>query len=303
MKMLHAHSHGAKSHRSGLDRIRPIHLRVRRDRLTAERGSTLALAAAAMVLLLGMGALAIDVVTLYVARTEAQRAADAAAIAGATVFVNSGCTGSGSCSDFQDQARNQVKAVGDQNEVFGQLANVADADITFPPSPDANDPLLQVIVHRNVPTLLAGALRRLAGGTASHLAVAATATAEAFNPSLPGPTAIVPPFADTGLKPWIFPNSAPGKPMINAGVVDPTVIGQPILASRGRGHKHGRHRSIYRYQTLDLGGDYADNITGSNSTPVICNDPNGLPSLLPAVNPTDRECRQSSDSLSRTRRH
>ena len=42
--------------------------------------------------LLAMAALAVDVVTLYVARSEMQRAADAAALAGAKAFVDSGVT-------------------------------------------------------------------------------------------------------------------------------------------------------------------------------------------------------------------
>ena len=45
-----------------------------------------------MVSLLAMAALAIDVVTLYVARTEVQRAADAAALAGAKALADSGVT-------------------------------------------------------------------------------------------------------------------------------------------------------------------------------------------------------------------
>src|SRR5256885_12073740 len=96
-----------------------------------ERGSTLLLAAFALLILLAMGALAIDVATLYVARTEAQRAADAAALAGANAFATSGCTNAGTCDTFQSQARTQAKAVGDSNDVFGQAANIADADVTF----------------------------------------------------------------------------------------------------------------------------------------------------------------------------
>src|SRR5882672_9874435 len=57
-----------------------------------ERGQTIVLVAIALVSLLGMAALAIDVTTLYVARTEMQRAADAAALAGAKAFVDSGIT-------------------------------------------------------------------------------------------------------------------------------------------------------------------------------------------------------------------
>src|ERR1700736_6315370 len=57
-----------------------------------ERGQTIILVAVALVSLLAMAALAIDVTTLYVARGEMQRAADAAARAGAKAFVVSGFT-------------------------------------------------------------------------------------------------------------------------------------------------------------------------------------------------------------------
>src|SRR5450432_4594695 len=57
-----------------------------------ERGQTIILVAVALVALLSMAALAVDVVTLYVARSEAQRAANAAAIAGAKMFTTSGFT-------------------------------------------------------------------------------------------------------------------------------------------------------------------------------------------------------------------
>ena len=51
-----------------------------------ESGSTLYIVVVAMVGMLGMSALAIDMVSFYLGRAEAQRAADAAALAGATVF-------------------------------------------------------------------------------------------------------------------------------------------------------------------------------------------------------------------------
>src|SRR5258707_13661923 len=57
-----------------------------------EGGQTIVLVAVALVSLLGMAALAIDVSTLYVAKGEMQRAADAAALAGAKAFVDSGIT-------------------------------------------------------------------------------------------------------------------------------------------------------------------------------------------------------------------
>src|SRR5271156_543161 len=69
---------------------------MRRDILSGrrhdERGQTIILVAISLVSLLAMAALAIDVVTLYSARSEIQRAADAAALAGAKALADSGIT-------------------------------------------------------------------------------------------------------------------------------------------------------------------------------------------------------------------
>ena len=61
-----------------------------------ERGITIVLVAFSLLSLLGMAALAIDVSTLYMAHGEAQRAADAAALAGARMFAFSGYTSASS---------------------------------------------------------------------------------------------------------------------------------------------------------------------------------------------------------------
>ena len=57
-----------------------------------ERGQTIILVAIGLVSLLAMAALAIDVVTLYAARSETQRAADAAALVAAKAIADSGFT-------------------------------------------------------------------------------------------------------------------------------------------------------------------------------------------------------------------
>ena len=59
-----------------------------------ERGATLVLIALSMVAMLGFLALAVDVGMLYSSRAEAQRAADAAALAGASALVDYTLTGS-----------------------------------------------------------------------------------------------------------------------------------------------------------------------------------------------------------------
>ena len=58
-----------------------------------ERGVTMALVAITMVAIISMAALSIDIGTLYEAKAEAQRAADAAALTAARVISISGITG------------------------------------------------------------------------------------------------------------------------------------------------------------------------------------------------------------------
>jgi uncharacterized membrane protein len=57
-----------------------------------ERGQTILIVAVSLVSLLAMAALAIDIVTLYVARSEIQRAADVAALVGAKAVADSSIT-------------------------------------------------------------------------------------------------------------------------------------------------------------------------------------------------------------------
>ena len=56
--------------------------------LKDERGAVLILVAGTMVVLLGFAALAVDVGFLMSARTEAQRTADAMALAAASAFID-----------------------------------------------------------------------------------------------------------------------------------------------------------------------------------------------------------------------
>jgi hypothetical protein len=86
-----------------------------------QRGQTIALVAVAILGFLAMAALAIDLTTLYVAHGEIQRAADAAALAGAKAFVDSGVTTSPSNTSLQTLAQTMATdfatAVVSQNHV------------------------------------------------------------------------------------------------------------------------------------------------------------------------------------------
>src|SRR5437764_14162655 len=96
-----------------------------------ERGLTLLLVAICLLVIVSMAALAIDVVSLYVARTEAQRAADAAAMAAAKVIADTGFT-SGLALTTTDvcgtgtsgAANQQAIAAAAQNLIAGQAASV-----------------------------------------------------------------------------------------------------------------------------------------------------------------------------------
>jgi hypothetical protein len=158
----------------------------RRNKQSGERGVSIVLVALSLVAILAAASLAIDLGLLYVARSEAQRAADAAALAGASAFVNSGCTSmNGGCVAGGTQetlARQQAETVGAQDSVMGQAANIEDSDINFN-YPTPMEPQISVTVQRSVargnaiPLLFA----RMFGVTLGS--VSATATAEAFDPS------------------------------------------------------------------------------------------------------------------------
>jgi hypothetical protein len=210
-----------------------------------ESGSTLYIIVVAIVGLLGMSALAIDMVSFYLGRAEAQRAADAAALAGASVFVNSGCTtGTGGCVSGGPQeapATQQAIDVGNQNLVAGQAANVQAGDVSFSyPSPQ--EPQITVTVQRTsargnaMPTFFAKIF-----GVAT-VDVTASAKAEAFNSS--GSNV---PVGVSCLRPFLVPNcdpahAAPANPscaggggqffdasgnIVHPGAYPAGIIGQP----------------------------------------------------------------------------
>jgi hypothetical protein len=164
-----------------------------------ETGSVLVIVAFSMVVLLAASALAIDMANLYMARAQAQRAADAAALAGAQDFIISGCT-TGGCSAGGVQetlARPQAVAAGAQNYIAGQAASIQAGDITFSyPTPE--EPQITVTAKAAVSTFFAKVF-----GIQS-VNVSATATAEAYNPS--GGNA---PVAAACLKPFLVPNCDP----------------------------------------------------------------------------------------------
>jgi Flp pilus assembly protein TadG len=214
----------------------------------SEKGSALVIVATSMVGLLAVCAFAIDLANFYMARAEAQRTADAAALAGATIFVNTGCTTTGCTSGGAQEAlaRQQAEAVGNQNYIAGQSANIQDGDVTFS-YPTPQEPQITVTAGRSVPTFFA----KIFGISSSN--VSATATAEAYNPS-GGNT----PVGAACLKPFLVPNCDP----INATPTNSVCVGE----SKGKGKGGGTTSMGYFFDpstgAIEHPGTYPNGIIG-----------------------------------------
>src|SRR5689334_23345726 len=178
-----------------------------------ERGVTILVVGLTLFALIAMATLAIDVASLYVARNEAQRAADAAALAGAKMFVTSSFTsrpgswssrsalcangGAGSSAAVNQQA---ALAAG-VNLIAGQPAVISNINCNFDDSdasPNTNPRVTVTVQTATAPIFFARIF-----GVGSGL-IKATATAEAYNMS--GQEI---PVQLTGVKPWLIPNCNP----------------------------------------------------------------------------------------------
>jgi Flp pilus assembly protein TadG len=198
----------------------------------------MALVAVSMFSIIAIAALSIDIGTLYEASAEAQRSADAAALAAARVLSLSGITGdpansSGEWATACAAAATVAQAVASQDTVGGAVP--ANVNVTFIAGDGQSDcgygggagaasfgvnPTVTVHVQQtNLPTYFA----RIWGRTGNS--ASATATAEVFNPSetaaLYGTTTPVQPRC---VKPLVVPNRDPLHPGgCNGGGCNPFV--------------------------------------------------------------------------------
>lgn len=225
-----------------------------------------------MVAIMAMAALSIDVVTLYLANAEAQRSADAAALAGARMLSITGITGDpdnsgGHWTQACFFATQVAIAVAEQNSVGGAPLTSGQVVVTFPNNSDINtctgstpaafgvNPFVTVKVQRaNLPTFFS----RIWGQTG--VSVSGSATAEVFNSSNSGsatngpPTGIVTPVQPRCVKPWIVPNRDPGN-LPNKFVADANgAIVQPGIRLNGAGPG-------VIGETFELIPDCSDNVT------------------------------------------
>jgi hypothetical protein len=188
------------------------------------------LVAVVMLFVVGaMAALSIDVVTLYTARSEAQLAADGAALAGARVLANSGMTSdpAGALTASAEALAIAVATqVAQQNLVGGRNLKAAEVVVSFA-GPTTN-PLVTVRVQRtDLPTFFA----RIWGK--QQITVAASATTEAYNPSGASALGVTTPVAPTCVKPWLLPNIDPSNPpnpifvTTTGAITNPALLGWP----------------------------------------------------------------------------
>lgn len=199
-----------------------------------ERGVTIALVAAAMVGIISMAALSIDVGTLYEAKAQAQRAADAGALTAARIISTSGitgdpnntasswqptCGGAGSTASLAAISITQAQS----NFVAGSAIPAAQVLVTYgagsagassPTCVGITDfginPIVSVHVKQtNLPIFFARVFS-LVGGNFSSTSVSATAVAEVYNPSGSGALASgMVPVQPRCVKPWVVSNIDP----------------------------------------------------------------------------------------------
>jgi hypothetical protein len=184
--------------------------RMRRSR-RGERGVSFLLVVAGIFSILAMAALAVDVATLYAANSDAQKAADAAALAGAKIFVTSSSTSGGSVdpndvcttgASTSPMANAAANAVAQANTVAGATAQITHITCTGTTGTPAPNPRITVTVGRSdLPLFFA----RIFGTRVAS--VSASATAEAYNNSSAANTTKI----QTGsVKPWFVENCQPG---------------------------------------------------------------------------------------------
>jgi hypothetical protein len=252
--------------------------RLASHRRSGERGQTIILVAVSLVSLLGMAALAIDVVTLYVARSEMQRAADAAALAGAKAFVDSGVTSLATTDPnyaavqgmAQTMAASVIRDILPQNRISGkpplQAAGSPAFDLTRPGNPQVTVTLQRT----DLPTFFS----RIWG---SRLAtVSATAIAEAYNASgSQASTGTYVPVTPKCVKPLLVINQDPKT--LNA-LIDP-ITGLPATGVVGE------QITLYPACTGTGGVGTCTAITPTNPPQANVPNPGDLPYLAAEVNP------------------
>jgi Flp pilus assembly protein TadG len=152
-----------------------------------EKGYTLVIIAAVLVVFLGFTALSVDIGVLYSARASAQRAADAAALAGAFVFITRADLNATTTPTQTEVIKEQAIQTAATNKMLGAPITITVGDVTV----DIPNRRVTVQVTQSQPTLFA----RILGENSANIHV--TAIAEAASSGT----------GDRCPKPWFIPNT------------------------------------------------------------------------------------------------
>ena len=240
---------------------------------SGERGFTMALVTVALVAIIAMAALSIDIGTLYQAKDEAQRAADAAALTAARMISISGITGDPAnisnswqqvCGGTTSPATLAAVNVAQQNLISGVAPTSGNVTVKYGggsagatttnctgagTSFGVNPVVAVTVTSGKLPVFFARVFRLFPNGNFSNTTTSATATAEVFNSSNSGSVAAsMIPVNPRCVKPLIIPNTDPttGNPFVstatgainNSGLYPGGVIGEPFVMAadchRGR---------------------------------------------------------------------
>ncbi len=296
-----------------------------------QRGFTMALVTVALVAIIGMAALSIDIGTLYQAKAEAQRAADAGALAAAQVISMSGITGdptlgatdgnwnaicggatspaSVAAIDVAQSPLNTISGVAANTVTVNYGAGSAAATNTSCAGVGAafgvNPTVSVVVTSGNLPIFFARVFSLIPGVSYSGTGVSATASAEVFNPSnsssVVGSTVAVQPRC---VKPWVVPNQDPGNgarnfvnattgTITNTGISPAGVIGETFNLVVDCGMSGGRRRG--RACTLTDNPPIADGTGGPNSLDYVPGEVSG-PSTAIAANSSIDACSEATNN-------
>jgi Flp pilus assembly protein TadG len=210
------------------------HHRAHANPRSREGGFTMALVTVALVTIIALAALSIDIGTLYQAKNEAQRAADAAALTAARMISISGITGDPGnvssswqpiCGGTTSAATLAAVNVAQQNLISGVAATSADVSVKYgggsagatstscagAGSAFGVNPVVTVTVTRGkLPIFFARVFTLFPNGNFSNATAIATATAEVFNSSNSASVAgSMIPVQPRCVKPLIIPNKDP----------------------------------------------------------------------------------------------
>lgn len=174
-------------------------------RYSNQEGYTIVVIAAVLTVFLGFIALSIDVGVLSSARASAQRAADAAALAGAFVFITRGDLNETTTPKQSDVIKENAVQTAATNKMLGTTVTITPADVTV----DTANRRVTVQVNQNQATLFARVLGQNVANIHATAIAEAAATANA-----------------TGcLKPFFIPNTAlstSGDPCVTCWGADST---------------------------------------------------------------------------------